>query len=185
MFLRKTSANTISKISWNNRMQGSSAVQISQMFLCFSESTTRCIFDYSSSLLSAHLSNLSGVKMFKHMLTVKHSSIKTHPNQLPEVFCGTVLAGAWSSCQENRSKLWFLGVFWWHPQYFHVYRPPWRQQLCCSTREGSEEAHKTPNSFLGEESLNRTALFGSEKRRPWEDETEVCKTERWEGLFKS
>lgn len=77
-------------------MQGCFAVQISQTFLCFSERTTRCIFDYSSSLLSAHLSNLSGVKMFKHMLTVKHSSIKTHPNQLLEVFHGTVLAGAWS-----------------------------------------------------------------------------------------
>lgn len=162
-------------------MQGCFAVQISQTFLCFSERTTRCIFDYSSSLLSAHLSNLSGVKMFKHMLTVKHSSIKTHPNQLLEVFHGTVLAGAWSPSP-------FTGVnydfgfffFLWHPQYFHVYRPPWRDQLYLWTGEGSEEAHKTPNNFLGEERLNRSALFGLEKRWPWEDETE-----KWKGLFKS
>lgn len=161
-------------------MQGCFAVQISQTFLCFSERTTRCIFDYSSSLLSAHLSNLSGVKMFKHMLTVKHSSIKTHPNQLLEVFHGTVLAGAWSPSPFTGVNYDFGVFFLWHPQYFHVYRPPWRDQLYLWTGEGSEEAHKTPNNFLGEERLNRSALFGLEKRWPWEDETE-----KWKGLFKS
>lgn len=44
-------------------------------------STTRYFLDYSSSLLSAHLSNLSGLKMLKHMLTVKHMSIITDPNE--------------------------------------------------------------------------------------------------------
>lgn len=47
------------------------------MVSCFSESIVKCILDYSSSLLSAHLSNLSGFKILKHMLTVKHMSIIT------------------------------------------------------------------------------------------------------------
>lgn len=111
VFKKNISKYYLIKISWKTECKGLWQFKYLICFFASLKVLLGVFFDYSSSLLSAHLSNLSGVKMFKHMLTVKHLSIITHPNQLLKVFCGALLAGAWSPCQEHRSKLWFWFIF--------------------------------------------------------------------------
>lgn len=72
----------VQSLETTGKGKGPQQLKVSDAFVLLGKYVLfRRILDYGSSLLSAHLSNLSSLKMLKHMLTVKHMSIISDLNE--------------------------------------------------------------------------------------------------------